>query len=196
MSSIVQLNIALKDSQPLIWRGVQVHSTISFYELHHIVQICMGWLNAHLFEFRVDGRFIGMPDEDDEDPMLANAVLDARKLYLEEVIQRPSKPFRYVYDFGDNWVHEITVDKILPTDAIFSGPICVNGAQNCPPEDCGGIWGFYELLDKWNDEQYLGRGEIIDWLGEYDPSAFDLLSINNKLEHLDQIIEKNQDIAK
>jgi hypothetical protein len=92
---------------------------------------------------------------------------------------------KYTYDFGDNWEHAIVVERVLPPEAGVAYPICVGGKLHCPPEDCGGIPGYYNLLMAISDPAHREHEEMMDWLGgEYDPDAFSVDEVNHRLAPL------------
>lgn len=192
LKKVVQLKIALKHTKPLIWRRVLVKNSISFFELHHTIQLAMGWENYHLYEFRVNNYRIGEPEEDFGDN---SKVIDAKKITLEEALSSEIETFSYEYDFGDSWRHEITVEKIIPLDNKIDYPICLDGKMNCPPEDCGGVPGYYHLLEILADKNNPERNEMIEWLGEvYNPTYFNLEQINYNLEFVSQNMEGEDEI--
>jgi hypothetical protein len=81
---------------------------------------------------------------------------------------------RYVYDFGDDWVHKVVVEKVLPADPRISYPVCVAGKRACPPEDCGGVWGYREFLAAISDPDHPEHEEMLEWVGgAFDPEEFD-----------------------
>lgn len=172
---VYQMKITLKGVKPPIWRRIQVKSDITLKVLHRIIQVVMGWSDSHLHEFNIFGVSYGDPEQEvgsDEKKVRLN------KLHLEE-----KHKFLYVYDFGDNWEHTILVEKILPMDEEKQYPICLAGKRSGPPEDCGGPWGYMDLidvLDNPNDPEYE---EMIEWIGEdFAPELFDIEKINKRLK--------------
>ncbi len=183
-NEIFQFHIALLDSEPLIWRRFQVFGDISFDDFHHIIQDVMGWHHSHLYEFKFKKYSIIMPGTE-TDPLGELNEIYGDELYLYEVLKRAGSKFLYIYDFGDNWEHEILFEKRLPADRQKIYPVCIEGEMACPPEDIGGIWLFYERLG-------IARGEVEDvdkewadhlrtFIGNYDPEYFNLDEINNNL---------------
>lgn len=136
-----QLHIQLCDIKPAIWRRIAVSHTTTLAQLHRIIQAAMGWENRHLYAFEIAGQRYGMPDADwPEDP-----TMDARRYTLGQLLQGQALPMRYVYDFGDDWLHRIKVEAIIPlhnADSNASLALCLAGRNACPPEDCGGPLGF------------------------------------------------------
>jgi Plasmid pRiA4b ORF-3-like protein len=176
--TIYQLKIALKDIRPPIWRRILVPDC-SLVELHEIIQVAMGWEDYHLFDFEVGGeRYTdprGMNDLDME---------DASRARLSDIIPKEKFKFSYTYDFGDDWRHEVLVEKILPPEAGQKYPACLDGKRACPPEDVGGPWGYQEFVEAIRDPKHERHEELLDWSGEYEPEAFDLDSVNKELRRL------------
>lgn len=184
---IVQLKITLEWSKPPIWRRVLVDKSITFLALHLVIQAAMGWENDHLYEFKVGGQRIGEPDEEDFGSSFGNRQppLNAEETTLESLITAARQKFTYEYDFGDGWQHQITAEKFLPGDKHLSYPACTDGALNCPPEDCGGIPGYYHLLEVITNKRHPGRKDMLEWLGgSFDPDYFDMDETNKKLRRL------------
>jgi hypothetical protein len=173
---IFQLKVTLKGSKPPIWRRVQVRADTGLGDLHAILQTVMGWDDSHLHQFIVQGEYYGVPTGDDFN------VMDEDEFTLAQVSGREKSKMVYEYDFGDGWMHDMVVEKILPPDQGAKLPRCVDGQCACPPEDCGGIWGYYNLLEAVRDPKHPEHEELREWLGEkYDPEAFDLDRINGLL---------------
>ncbi len=180
MANKLQLKITLKGSKPPIWRRVLIKDTITFKDLHHIIQDAMGWYNCHLYEFDLWGFSIGMPYEGSFDE-----IEDASKIKIKKHLNSPGMKFTYTYDFGDDWEHLITVEKIEPITKGEQLPVCIKGKGNCPPEDCGGIWGYYELLETIKDKKHPDHEDMLEWLGgSFDPNEFNIEEINGMLKRL------------
>lgn len=181
MDSILQLKISLRGTKPPIWRRVLVEKTITFEVLHEIIQVVMGWTNSHLHEFTVQGIRIGQPLEE-FGAEFGEALIDESTVTLGSVPTNSNKTVDYTYDFGDSWEHSVVVEKRLPADAAVTYPVCTGGKLNCPPEDCGGISGFYDMLRILNDKRHPEREEMLEWLGgTYDAQAFDQPEVNQQL---------------
>ena len=209
--SIMHLRITLNDTKPPIWRQVAAPSDIILGELHEVIQIAMGWTDSHMHQFVLhnkapkprpqetaqpfrqdarDGKFFdrmagrrmfvtkqtpwGDPtDMDGEDE---NAVT------LEEICPNVKSKLIYEYDFGDGWKHTIEVKKIVAPEPGAEYPLCLAGKMACPPEDCGGVWGYYELIEAIADPKHEDHQELLDWVGgQLDPAAFDLEQVNATL---------------
>jgi hypothetical protein len=190
MQEIVQLNISLHESKPLIWRQILVHNNTTFFELHHIIQIVMGWKNYHMFEFNIEGYRIGEIDEEERN-YGSGKLLDANAVTLKDIITQKKDIINYEYDFGDGWQHQIKVDEFLSVSKSIKYPICINGQMNCPPEDCGGIHAFYNSLDILKNKTHEEYKEMYQWFPKkYDSEKFDIEKVNRQLKKLDQYISK------
>ncbi len=177
----LRLKITLNGSEPPIWRRVEVNDDITFHQLHRVIQQAMGWEDCHLHEFEVARTRIGTRGGDDMMFAVSDALLPERSTRLFELLDGRRK-FRYWYDFGDDWWHDITIEKRLPADAAARPAVLLDGAMACPPEDCGGIPGYYALLDILGDPRHEERAEVLEWLGgAFDPRAFDLAARAGKV---------------
>lgn len=169
--NVYQFKITLKHSKPAIWRRIQVPETYSFWDLHVAIQDAMGWDDCHLHEFMVPTQKdreaeIGLPG--------VSGILNGSKVKMTKYFQREGDKADYWYDFGDDWMHLVVLEKIMPRDPKQEYPRCLAGKMACPPEDCGGIWGYYEMLDILKDPSHPEYEDYSDWLGDdFDPSDFD-----------------------
>lgn len=176
----LQLKVQLEDINPAIWRTFQIDQTETFFDLHEILQIVMGWENAHLFEFQIKDRKIGLlPDEDEMWDTDAN-LEDSESIMMIDMNFKEGDSFRYIYDFGDHWKHLLTVEKIVADET--ECPKCLGGARNCPPEDSGGAPGYSEFLEALSNPSHPQHEEIIDWIEDFDPEDFDLEETNEILQ--------------
>lgn len=174
-----QLKVALKGAKPPIWRRFLVDSGMTLAELHDVLQTVMGWSDSHLHQFTAYGAAYGVPDPEFD----LEGVRDERKVKLAQIMRHEKDAMIYEYDFGDGWMHQITLEKILPVDAEAALPVCIKGKGACPPEDVGGLWGYYALLESLKDPQHPEHEEGTEWVGEdFDPDAFDLDWINALLD--------------
>ena len=183
MHEIIQLKIILKYSKPPIWRRVLIHKDASFHDLHNVIQSVMGWENCHLWEFDFKNAKIGLSNNEMQDFSFNEVeIIDAEEITLDSCISKPKEKINYEYDFGDGWIHEIIVEKFLPKEKGTAYPICIKGKLNGPPEDCGGIWGYYNLLESIKDKTHPDHKDMLEWIGgEYDENYFDLEEINDDL---------------
>ncbi|MDY7026950.1 MAG: plasmid pRiA4b ORF-3 family protein [Spirochaetota bacterium] len=176
--SVYQLKVTLKESSPPIWRRIQVNSDISLYKLHQILQVVMGWLDYHLHQFVIHGEYYGVPEPDFD-----FEVKNEKRVKLNQVASRPGDKIVYEYDFGDSWEHVILLEKILEPEDRGHYPICLKGKRACPPEDCGGIWGYYDLLEAMQDPAHPEHDDILEWLeSNFEPEEFDVDLVNKKLK--------------
>ena len=179
-----QLRVALKGARPPIWRRFLVPPTITLESLHDVLQVVMGWHDGHLHMFIKGRQRFSLPNPwmDDWAPMGGPRELDERGYRVNQLLKREKDWIDYEYDFGDGWTHRITLQKILPRDPQVRLPACVAGKRQCPPEDCGGIWGFYEklrILEDPDDEEYE---DIREWMGDdFDPDDFSVDEVNAQL---------------
>jgi hypothetical protein len=173
---VYQLKVTLRDIKPPIWRRVQVKDC-SLSKLHDIVQTCLGWTNSHLHAFEIGGEQYSEPD-----PTGMMETEDERKVRLSQVVAGGIKKFSYTYDFGDNWEHVIQVEKTLAAEPGVRYPRCVDGKRACPPEDCGGPWGYGDFLEAIRDPEHEQHEELTEWIGgDFDPEKFDIEEVNAEL---------------
>jgi len=179
LRSTYQLKITLNGAKPPIWRRLLLTSDTKLNTLHLAIQISMGWKDSHLHQFMDSNQtFYGRPDPDFDDIKLA----DESKFRLSQLLQTEKDGLLYEYDFGDGWQHKIILEKILPFDAQKKLPYCVTGKRACPPEDCGGIWGYTDLLEILANPEHEEYANMIDWLGgEFDPTYLNRREINQRL---------------
>jgi hypothetical protein len=170
IGTVFQLKITLQDTKPPIWRRVLVDRSTTLAHLHDVIQAAFGWWNYHLHEFEIGRKRYGVPDPDED---WGEPPRDERRTRLDAVVGEGAS-FRYTYDFGDGWEHRVIVEKVLPPSVDTAAPACIDGRRACPPEDCGGTWGYRELLEILADPTHPEHGERREWLGRpFDPDAFD-----------------------
>jgi hypothetical protein len=164
----------LEDSQPSIWRQIQVPENYSFWELHVAIQNAMGWYDCHLHQFEItDPHYhepvtIGKPDNE-----IGESILIEWETKIADYFSSKNKNALYIYDFGDHWCHQITLEKVLAAVAGQTYPRCIAGERACPPEDCGGIDGYHDLIDIMNDPKHEEYEHMLEWLGgELEPEQF------------------------
>jgi len=174
-ASTYQIKVTLADSKPPIWRRLLVPSTITLAKLHDILQIAMDWTNSHLHQFIAKNQSYGVPDPEFSDDMKNEA-----RVKLSEVLKKEKDAMVYEYDFGDSWYHKIILEKVLPYDPNVSLPRCTAGKRACPPEDCGGVWGYAGFLEAISDPKHPEHEEMLEWVGgEFDPEHFDIAEVNS-----------------
>ena len=170
-----QLRIALRRTRPPIWRRVLVPPSMHLDALHRLIQVVMGWEDSHLHMFSKGDRHYSSPSPWGDDFGMPGTPrdLDARKCRINQLLKREKDWMTYMYDFGDSWEHKITLQKILPYDRTVRLPACTGGRRQCPPEDCGGVWGYYEMLETLKDPNAPDHEDFKEWLGEdFDPEVF------------------------
>lgn len=173
--TVYQLKITLKNIRPPIWRRIQVLSSTTLEQLHLIVQEVMGWDNYHMHSFSVAGIDYGQPQPEFN-------VRSEKTVKLSQVVKGEKSKFFYTYDFGDSWEHEILVEKELLSTPDTNYPVCITGKRACPPEDCGGSWGYAELLEIIRDPSHPEYEERMEWVGEsFNPDTFDINDVNQRL---------------
>lgn len=180
-NSIYQIKISLIGANPPIWRRVLIHPATTLQDLHRIIQLAMGWQGYHLHLFQTpDGRLIGDPSEDDEGTMNFD---DEARVTVSSLLSHEGEKLSYEYDFGDSWLHEIALEKRLPPTEAHPLPRCIKAVRQCPPEDVGGLGGFYEFLEAMEDAAHPEHVAVRDWLGEdwFEPEFVDLQQINENL---------------
>ena len=168
-----RLKVTLRGSRPAIWRRVEVNADVSLFGLHQILQVVMGWTDSHLHEYRRGSTCYGQSD-----PEFGMRGENERRIRLREVLRKPKDRMVYEYDFGDGWEHDVVLESSgLPVEG---GPEVrvVAGRGACPPEDVGGIGGYYRFLEAIADPKDPEHKGMLEWSGPFDPDAFDVDDIN------------------
>lgn len=174
-AGILSLKVTLRNTKPPIWRRILMPGSMTLADLHVAIQIAMGWGDCHLHHFDLDGKLFGDPDTTDD-------VADEGHLTLNAMVKSGVNRFAYTYDFGDDWEHAILIEKAPPASDAKAYPACVGGKRNGPPEDCGGPWGYAELLDILADPARPEHEEQLRWVGgEFDPEAFSVAAADAML---------------
>ncbi len=183
--AIFWLKVQLKGTRPAVWRRLSVHGDTTLAELHEVLQLAFGWADSHLHRFEITGIQYGLPDPDDD----VN-VRDERRYDLFALVGEGAT-FRYVYDFGDDWVHAIKVEKVFGIDSpLFENapPFCHGGRRAGPPEDIGGPRGFADFLaalpDPDRDVDPDSRLLELQVGLIHDPVTFDRWALNRRLREL------------
>lgn len=176
--AVLHLRVALRDSNPEIWREFHVPDDLTLGELHVVLQVVMGWYDCHLHQFLHKKKCYGVPSDDDW-----REVINEDSIRISDIFLRKGSRIEYEYDFGDGWIHDIvSLGKADPGTPVFR---VSGGAMACPPEDCGGIWGYYELLEALADPGHPEHETYRNWCGDLpDPKVFDRASVNKRLDSL------------
>lgn len=174
---VLQLRVDLRGSKPPIWRRLQVPGDIALRELHTLLQVAFDWHSTHMYAFDTAYGQFGIPD-----PELG--LRSDTKVTLEQVAAGPGTKLTYTYDFGDDWEHVIAVEGTVPREDASIYPRCVGGRRKAPPEDCGGIWGYLELLEILDNPAHKEHEDRLEWLGidrpdQHDPAHFDTDEVND-----------------
>ena len=177
---IYQFKITLEEIRPSIWRRIQVPETYTFWDFHVAITDAMGWLDYHLHQFDISNpktgekEEIGIPHEEYE-----NNTLAGWKIPIASYFSMENKKANYLYDFGDSWRHKILLEKILPRELASQYPICIAGERACPPEDCGGVGGYENLLEIIKDKKHEEYKRKMKGLGgNYNPEEFVLQDVH------------------
>ncbi len=180
---IYQVKISLRGSKPIIWRRILIPSDLLLPEFHQVIQTTMGWSNFHLHQF-IKNRTYYTPKFEEED--FFGDSTDYEDIKVSDLLKREKEKIIYEYDFGDDWQHDVLLEKILPDDPQMKLPVCIKGKMNCPPEDCGGVWGYENMLEILSQPDHEEYEDYMDWLGgEFDPGYFDMDEINESLRKED-----------
>ena len=179
--TVYQIKVTLIDSKPPIWRRMIIPDNITLYQLHKILQTVMGWMNSHLHHFIINEEFYGSSEDDEFGDMRTK---NESRYKLNQLVTRAGFKFRYEYDFGDSWLHDLVVEKILPAEKGAAYPVCIAGKRACPPEDVGGIWGYEDFLKTISNPKHSEHAEMMEWVGgDFDPEHFNLNAVNAGLQH-------------
>jgi hypothetical protein len=176
MAQVFQLKITLGEIEPEIWRRVVVPSSLTLAELHAVIQGAIGWQDSHLHMYEIGGRRYEIPGPDGSSTV--DECRDERAYRLEDLLTKGME-FVYVYDFGDDWGHWIDVEELREADHRETRPKCTAGNRACPPEDCGGPYGYPEFLDALADPSHPEHTDIKEWAGEFEPEAFSTAQSNS-----------------
>lgn len=186
-----EIKVSIRDTHPPVWRRLKIPEGITFHELNAIIQLAFNWCGYHAYEFEIgatlqtEGIFIELPQIDNE--FFYHETKNSKKEKIDNYFKE-YKRMKYTYDLGDNWVHDITIEKILETDIKLVNPICIKAKMADLPEDCGGPWGYEELLEILSDQKHERYKEIKEWLEsgfstwDDDRECIDIEEINMRLE--------------
>ena len=182
-----QLKISINGITPPIWRRILVSENITLYKLHHIIQETFGWTNSHLYFFGKMESKIGDYELWDDKETTSDSLVNIRDVLVPE-----NPTLTYTYDMGDNWIHTIELEQVLP--GMKTQRKCIGGERQCPPEDCGGIRGYKEILKTLKHPGTMEYDELIVWLdGKTDPEFIDIGMINAHLALLSEYIREYEE---
>ncbi|MGW2354364.1 plasmid pRiA4b ORF-3 family protein [Actinacidiphila glaucinigra] len=187
--TVHKIKIALRESRPPIWRRLEVPSAITLRELHDVIQAAFGWENYHMWAFESGRDRYGVADRD-------LGIRSATSKRLDQVAAQIGDRLRYTYDFGDDWEHDILTEDVTEPEPDTAYPRCLTGRRACPPEDCGGIWGYDYLIEILADPNHEEHEDRLEWLGldsadQFDPAAFNAAEVNTALSALATVLVKN-----
>ena len=169
---VARLRIELQGPEPKIWRRVDVPLSTTLAALHGIIQVAFRWTDSHLHEFLVGQRVYGVPSP--EDSFYERKVYKSTAILLKKLVDRGADRFLYVYDFGDDWRHDVIIEEVRDGEADTEYPRFVDGARRCPPEDVGGPGGFMDFLEAVLDPGHEEHRRMIEWCGgSFDPADID-----------------------
>lgn len=179
------IKVTIKNTHPPVWRRLQIPAGITFHELNAIIQLAFNWSGYHLYSFEIGNLLIEIPDDiyDDFDYKVINSKRTKVDKYFDEI-----EKLEYTYDFGDNWIHDIQIENVVESEEKLKNPVCLKAKMASLPEDCGGPWGYEDLLDVINNPKDERYQDMKDWLEQgysvwYDDRIYvDLNRINRELE--------------
>jgi len=175
--SIYQIRIILRGLRPPIWRLLWVASDTRLEDFNIMLQVAMGWSNIHLHQFEQNGLRYGTPD-----PYFPDDTCRESDFHLDDLLREAGDCLVYRYDFGDDWVHKVRLEKVLAFDDRLSLPLCLRGKRACPLEDVGGPSGYRKFLSVFSDPAHPDHAELLAWIdGGFDPDDFDVRQTNDAL---------------
>lgn len=181
--TVYQFKVVLAEIDPPVWRYMVVPSSVTLHRLHLILQEVMGWTNSHLYKFQIGAKQYAEPHPDNifyELPFK-----NSKRAKIGRLVTKKGSTFRYVYDFGDGWIHELTLEDILEREPGKPYPTCLYGERSCPPEDSGSAHGYMRMLEIISTPDHDEFWDIMTWLGgEFDSEAFDIKAVNSKLHSM------------
>lgn len=170
------LRVSLRDVTPEVWRHVRVRSDLPLPKFSQVLEQVMGWYGHHLHLFDVRGLQFGVPDED------ADYLINEKAATVKHVLPEIGSELRWDYDFGDGWEHDVIVVAIEAASNANVKTLCLAGERACPPEDCGGIPGYAQLLEALADVKHPEHAAVVEWTpAGFDPEAFDLVEVNRRI---------------
>ena len=182
-ANVYRFKITLLGAKPAIWRRIQVQDC-TLDKLHEHIQTAMGWTNSHLHHFDIKGTPYGDPGLL-EDPFEDLEFVDSTRALLSTILPNTGQRFvfDYEYDFGDGWGHEVLFEGSPSHDPKANYPVCLEGERACPPEDCGGVWGYADFLDAIGNPKHEEHEDLLEWIGgAFDPEEFDATTATRSMK--------------
>lgn len=186
-NKVYQIKVTLRAIEPRIWRRFLIlDGTLA--DLHDAIQDIMGWEDAHLHEFNIDKRRFGIPEDDGGLGVFFDVpdIEDEGAVLISQFAPsgRKQTKIMYTYDFGDDWEHDVVIEKVLDPDPALTYPICIEGARACPPEDCGGPWGYAVFVEAVTVPEHPSHEERLEWVGiAFDPEEFSVEKTNANIQN-------------
>lgn len=180
--TIYRFKISLCKTKPPIWRRIETHDA-TIEQFNELIQTAMGWTNSHLHDFEFGGSRYTHPrlHQDGLDDFGSESY--AGKTISEWIEQSGGTlKVKFRYDFGDGWEHDIVLEATLPAEANVEYPRCVTGKLACPPEDCGGVWSYYDLLEALSDPEHERHEDLLEWVGAFNPTHFDPTETTDQMQ--------------
>jgi len=175
---VLQFVVELQEIKPKIWRRIQVSMDYNFWDLHVAIQDAMGWLDYHLHNFEIKGKgkrkavLIGIPDFDRLEGL--PEVFPGWEIAVIGYFNALGVEARYEYDYGDGWLHTVKLEGYMHKEKGIKYPMCIGGENACPPEDCGGVGGYYNVVETLSDPDHYDHKDMRTWVGkDWDPKQFD-----------------------
>jgi hypothetical protein len=195
-NNVLQIKVALKDFKPTIFRTFYFSGGSDFVELHAAIQETMSWNSSHLFAFRKgEDLEIGIPNELHDD--FGFEILDMTLIPISYFLKNPKDTIIYEYDFGDGWEHKVDVQKVFNSIELPQLPYCIKGANACPIEDCGGVWGYQNILEIMLDKKHPEYKEMNSYYNfkKLKPFEFDIEELNYQLLDFKAAISYHRDLV-
>lgn len=164
------IKITLTEVKPLVWRRVQLPSSLRLPAVADILLTAMGWAGTHLWAFERD-ELMYVP-RDASDGWSSPGDVDAEKVSLGKLLPEVGSRVDFSYDFGDGWRHRVVTEAIQPAPSEVK---VLAGRNNCPPDDVGGPWGYADFVAAITNVEHPEHQEMLDWVGgSFDPKHFEL----------------------
>ena len=181
-SAVYRFKIVLQETDPLIWRRIETKD-VTLDKLHELIQTAMGWMNSHLHQFKIANVQYTHPRFliDDFDGFEA---LDYSGMRISDLVSQHGSKMRmgYQYDFGDNWQHDVVLEKVMEPEPGVRYPRCIAGERACPPEDIGGVYGFADYVEAVTNPKHSEHGHFLEWNGPFDPAQFDAATATRRMQ--------------